>query len=162
MTPEIVRELFGYRDGALYWRVKRGPAHVGRIAGALGPEGYRLITAHGKVYGAHRLVFMWHHGWMPTKVDHIDSDPTNNRIENLRAATNSQNAHNARLRSDNTSGVKGVAWYKKLDKWMAYCNVNGKRKHLGYFCSLPDAARVVRQFRDEHHGKFANHGGTKC
>ena len=159
MTPEIVRELFDYRDGRLYWKVKPSrKIHAGAEAGHINPNGYLRILFRGKPYSAHRLVFLWHHGYLPEFVDHINGRRTDNRIENLRPATRVQNQQNSRKPRNNTSGVKGVYWSRAAKKWQTQCRVNGTKYYLGRFVELTDAARAVRLFREKHHGAFTNHG----
>jgi len=159
MNKDQIHQLFIYEDGALRWRDSVSPrACAGDIAGTLANTGYVVIGVDSKRYLAHRLVFLLHHGYMPQEVDHIDGDRANNRIENLRAATRKQNQYNAALRTSNTSGVKGVYWYKQTSKWAAQCKVNGKLFPLGYFTDMHDAANAVAAFRELHHGEYANHG----
>jgi len=164
MTPEIIsqdeaRALFEYRDGVLYWRqsINRS-VPTGAIAGALRSEGYRQVSIRRRMYRAHRIIFLMHHGYLPPEVDHINENKNDSRIENLRAATRRQNANNVGVRKDNTSGVKGVCWAKREQKWRAQCRVNGKRYHIGYYADIKDAQIAVRKFRELHHGEFVNHG----
>ncbi len=89
--------------------------------------------------------------------DHINGDTLDNRRENLRLATASQNAMNRRPRSDNKSGVRGVCWDKRYQKWEAYVKVDGKQKKIGRFVSIEQAAEAVAQARAEMHGRFARH-----
>lgn len=74
-------------------------------------------------------------------VDHINRNPLDNRLVNLRLATSSQNQANNGLRADNTSGYKGVSWSKSSLKWVSKINVNGRKLHLGYFDTKEEAAR---------------------
>ena len=161
MTPEIVRELFDYRDGALYWKVKPSRSvNIGDRAGGALARGYLRIKVYGESRYAHRLIFLWHHGYLPPEIDHINNVRNDNRVENLRAATKQQNARNRKINSANKSGVKGVCWSPMHRKWRAEGYANGRQKNLGYFTVLSDAAVAVRQFRELHHGEFANHGGN--
>ena len=96
-------------------------------------------------------------GYLPKFIDHIDCNPSNNKIENLREATFSQNQHNTKKRITNTSGVKNVHWYKPLKKWMVYIMINKKRKHLGYFNNIELAELVAQEARNKYHGKYARH-----
>ena len=98
-----------------------------------------------------------HHGYMPEFVDHINGNPQDNRIVNLREATSSQNAHNQRLRSTNSSGVKGVCWYPRYGMWRGQIVVKGATVHVGYFKDISEAAEAVRVAREKHHGEFARH-----
>lgn len=164
MTPEIIsqdeaRALFEYRDGVLYWRqsINRS-VPAGAIAGALRAEGYRQVSVRRRMYRAHRIIFLMHHGYLPPEVDHINEDKTDNRIANLRAATHQQNRNNTGKPATNTSGVKGVCWDKSCGKWKAQCKISGKNYSLGHFDSIEDAAKVVRAFRETHIKEFANHG----
>lgn len=92
-------------------------------------------------------------GW--PLVDHIDGDPRNNRRSNLRPATPSQNAANARRRSTNRSGFKGVSWDKGVGKWFAKVTVNRKQIYLGIYHDVEDAARAYDDAARYHFGEFA-------
>ena len=91
--------------------------------------------------------------------DHINGNGLDNRIKaNLRPSTPTENACNQRIRTDNTSGIKGVSWDEDKNKWRARINHNGKLYHLGYFTNKQEAERVIRVRREELHKEFANHG----
>lgn len=77
-------------------------------------------------------------------VDHIDNNPTNNDVSNLRWATRSQNGMNSSKSSNNTSGITGVSWCKVYKKWRAFITVDGTRKHLGYLKTI-EAAKKARK-----------------
>ena len=88
-------------------------------------------------------------------VDHEDRDGLNNRRENLRLCTFSQNLQNQKRHSNNTSGYKGVSFNKKLGKYAAYICANKKQKHLGYFTTPMEAHQAYCKAAKELHGKFA-------
>jgi hypothetical protein len=88
-------------------------------------------------------------------VDHINGNPSDNRIANLREASDAQNCLNRKIRSDNKSGEKGVSADPK--GWRARINVNGKTVHLGYFESIDLAADAARRARERFHGEFCRH-----
>ena len=88
------------------------------------------------------------------QVDHVDSDGLNNRKENLRSATPSQNQHNRSASANNTSGFKGVDWMKKYRKWRAQIGVNGRRIHLGVFDSAAEAGEAYAKASAKLHGQF--------
>ena len=159
ITQDYVKQLFEYRDGALYW--KHSPAHnvrAGSKAGNIQSEGYRSIKINNKTYKAHRLIFLMFHGWLPEKVDHKDANTSNNQIENLRPATSSENSFNAKKRVDNKSGVKNVYWNKQCNKWAVQVSINNKHKYFGLYDDLELADLVAQEARDKYHGAFANHG----
>lgn len=131
-------------------------AKVGDIAGSLWPSGYVGITCGGKRYLAHRLAWLFTYGeWPSGDVDHINRNPADNRIDNLRRATRSQNMANCGLRSTNTSGVKGVYWCKRSQRWIARVQKDGKHGHVGAFANLADAAKAVKVAYEREFGAFA-------
>lgn len=107
-SQEVLQEWFAYRDGQLFW--KKAPCtwiKPGERAGSRHGDGYEEVGFQGKSYLVHRLIFMWHHGWCPELIDHIDQSRDNHRIENLRPATKRENALNSKIQSNNKSGVRG-------------------------------------------------------
>ena len=89
------------------------------------------------------------------KVDHRDGDGLNNRRKNLRKATTSQNNANAKLRIDNTSGVKGVCWHKNSGLWFVQLSLKGKRVYAKYFHALEDAKEARNKAAKKYHKKFS-------
>ena len=87
--------------------------------------------------------------------DHIDRNPLNNRRNNLRNATYSENNINQELRSQNTSGKTGVSWDKKNQKWHTYIGLNGHRVHLGYFDELCYAIKTRKEAEIKYFGEFS-------
>lgn len=87
-------------------------------------------------------------------VDHIDGDGLNNLRSNLRIATPAQNNHNQRKRVDNTSGVKGVHWHKRANKWKAQISFDGRVRHIGLFHDIELAAAAYAQESARLHGEF--------
>ena len=88
-------------------------------------------------------------------VDHIDRNPLNNRIENLRMATCQQNSMNKTKTSKNTSGYKSISWNKEKQKWHARIKRNYKSIHLGYFSDIEDAREIYNKNAKELFGEFA-------
>ena len=161
ITQELVRELFDYRDGNLYWKVYKGStAQIGDLAGTIRPDGYRKIMIDYREYRAHRLIFIYHHGFVPERLDHIDGDPLNNDIENLRVATPAQNMMNRKpnkhYRGEPTSSTfKGVTLDKRCKKWMARIGINGELKFLGLFKSEIEAGEAYNRAAKELNGEYA-------
>ena len=113
----------------------------------------------------HVAVWVLHNGAYPCGViDHKDGNGLNNNIENLRDATRVQNSRNARMRSDNTSGVNGVTWYKRTGKWRAqgFESIDGKvvTTWLGEFDNL-DSAKEARLMWEDKLGNFSQRHGIK-
>jgi hypothetical protein len=89
------------------------------------------------------------------EADHISHDTLDNRRQNLRKATHSQNVHNRRIQRHNTSGYIGVHWHKKNKKWIAMIAQNGTSAYLGSFLSCEDAARAYDEAAKKSYGEFA-------
>lgn len=105
-------------------------------------------------YFAHRIAFLWWHGWLPEEVDHINGDPRDNSINNLRAATRLTNGKNRRRGKTNRSGCTGVTAEK--GKWRACIWENGRKIHLGYFDKYEDAVKC-RKDAERKFGYHPNH-----
>lgn len=88
------------------------------------------------------------------EVDHKDGDGLNNRRSNIRLASRRENQRNQRRNTSNSSGVKGVSFYKSRAKWHARIKRDGKRFHLGFFASLEEAASAYKQASAQMHGEF--------
>ncbi len=143
----------------MYWKISTNRSIVvNSLAGYTNKLNYSKIQINRKVYFTHRLIFLYHHGHLPEFLDHIDGNPLNNKIENLRGCTRGQNNCNRRIDKNSTSGVKGVTWYKPTNKWRSMISAKGKKIHIGYFNRLQDAKTAIASKRNELHGEFANHG----
>lgn len=155
---EVLR-LFKYKDGRLIRRITvKHNAKKGDVVGCIGGEGYLLVSVDGVLFKVHRLIFLYHKGFLPKYVDHRDNDKLNDRIENLRVCTSSENNMNSKLSKNNTSGVKGVTWHELTKRWSARIMVDYKRLYIGEYNDINDAVKAIRDKREELHGKFANHG----
>jgi hypothetical protein len=122
-----------------------------------------IIDSNGvsKKFLVHQICYYIHTGIEPLQiVDHMDGDSLNNRFDNLRLVTESVNSRNAKMRSDNTSGVTGVYWNKREGKWQGRVSDNtGKQKYLGLFDDIHEAATVVKNFRSNpENGYSVRHG----
>ena len=158
LTQDYLKELFEYFNGDIYWKLSRSNViKVGKKAGYLNPNMYLSTSIDGKLYLNHRLIFLMHHGYLPKYIDHIDGNPSNNKIENLREVTNSQNCQNSKKRINNLSGTKGVHWHKKNKKWRVQIKVNGKIKSCGLYVDLELAELVASEARNKYHGEYARH-----
>ena len=162
ITQGLLREIFDYKDGFLYWKKPRPKIVVGSKAGALmtsGIEVRRRIKVNGKSYLSSRLIFLYHNGYLPEMVDHRDRDTLNDRIENLRAASKFENARNRNPERESTSKYLGVAlrtYYQKYKYWAAQISTNKKCKHLGLFKTEEAAALAYNKAAVMFHKEFAN------
>ena len=156
MNHELNKK-FELKNGSLYWRSNRKAALVGQRAGADHVKGYRQIYYDGKYFLEHQLIWAMKYGYFPKQLDHINSNKQDNRIENLREATNSQNQKNTKTRITSKSGVKNVKWILHMKKWQVRLRVNKTPKIVGYFDDLELAELVAIEARNKFHGKYSNH-----
>lgn len=163
LTQELVKYLFDYKDGFLYYKIKPSRfatnAHVGEKAGyirTINSGNRRVIKVNGRDYLSARLIFFWHNGWWPEVVDHRDLDFTNDLIDNLRAANKSGNNKNTSSRKGSTSKYLGVSWNKVLGKWHAAIWINNAQKHIGNFINEHEAALAYNREAVRYHKEFAN------
>ena len=143
LTQERLMSLVSYdaETGVFTNKVTRNPrAKVGAVAGYVNTLGYVVVQLLGRKHHAHRLAWLYAHGvWPANQIDHINRNPTDNRLCNLRDVTASENVHNTSNSSRNTSGVRNVVWHKRAKKWQAQIMVNNKYKYLGQFDDLAQA-----------------------
>lgn len=120
-------------------------------------SGYILIMVKGKTYPAHHLAWLYHYGYLPKEIDHINGIRSDNRIENLREVSRQENCRNQKKYNTNTSGVTGVCYHKRDKLWGAYIAVNNEQIHLGYFKDISDAISI-RKKAEIKYGFHHNHG----
>jgi len=159
MDRERLRELFRYKNGDLI-RIadKNYKDKVCDITENTDFNRYKRIRTDGARYYTHRLVFLYHHGYFPKYIDHINGNKADNRIENLRGCTRSENYCNQGVCARNTSGYKNVSFHKHTGLWVARIQKNKKSHLIGYFNSPQDADVEVKKAREKLHGEFCNHG----
>jgi hypothetical protein len=154
----LFKKLFDYdsKTGSLIWRVtKSATAVAGSIAGSVNARGHVNVSVNKKMYAAHQIVYAIHHGYIPKEIDHINKVKTDNRIENLRECTSSQNKGNIGLLSSNRTGYRGVSLNKKTGFYHAQIKLNGRQTYLGRFKDPEDAAKVYNSAARDHFGDFA-------
>jgi len=154
LTKEYLHQVFEYKDGGLYWKISKQAICVGSKAGTIDySRPYVRITLHGKRYQEHHLVFLMFNGFLPKQIDHINNIKNDNRIENLRICTASQNQFNTKPKNL----YKNVSFYKRTGKWQVQLKVKQITLHFGFFDDIELADLVAHEARDLYHGKFARH-----
>lgn len=156
ITQARLKEVLSYdpATGVFTWLISRGRAKAGSVAGSPGDHGYWQIGIDGHRYYSHRLAFLFMTGeFPPNDVDHRDRNPSDNRWDELRPATRSQNRCNSK--PSGVSRFKGVAWHKRAGKWMAQAWINDKHHHLGYHTTEVAAAAAYAAFAAKHFPDFA-------
>lgn len=152
---ENIREAFEYdaETGVLVRLFKGG--HRRTVGTKKAHDGYTKVGFNGAEYVAHRLIWWLVHGELPCGfIDHVNGDKSDNRLCNLRLATDAENKRNVGMRSHNTSGFKGVTWDKTNRRWLAHATFNGRAVHLGRHPTREAAADAYRNFARENHGDF--------
>ena len=143
LTAEYLRSILHYDQETGIFTRKVSTSNrvkVGDVAGSPDGHGYLQITVQSRPYQAHRLAWLYMNGeWPKLNIDHINRNPSDNRLVNLRDVTQKQNQQNASKSSSNTSGHTGVYWNKQRSKWVAHIKHNYKRIYLGYFTDIEDA-----------------------
>jgi len=137
----IIKNLeYQKETGKLIWKTNRGVARKGMEAGYLRSDGRICVCIARKRIRAHRIVWFLNYGkWPEKEIDHIDGNPTNNRIENLRDVSVRENQSNQKIHR--AGKLVGARWSNKnhLNPWMAQIRINGKKVHLGCFKTEKEA-----------------------
>ena len=159
VSQRRLKELLTYsnKTGLFVWKVRRGKAQKGSVAGHKNKKGYIEIGIDDRLYLAHRLVFIYLRGSCEMNVDHIDGNPSNNKKNNLRLARPQTNARNSSKPKSNKSGHIGVSFDSVNNRWRATIKVDRKQIHLGRFSLIGDAIKARKQ-AEAKHGFHANHG----
>lgn len=153
LDQQELLSTFKYSEGVLIrLRSIRG-RQSGTLAGSRAKNGYYYVSFNKVKYLMHRLIWFYHHGYFPATVDHINGDPGDNKIENLRAASRHQNMRNTKMRTNNSSGYRGVSKVGK--RWHVCITYGGGTVHLGNYDTPEEAARVYDREALTHHREFA-------
>lgn len=163
LTQIELKNLFNYDPSGTFIR-----RSTGKIVPKILAKGQRYLRVFvkGKARSLHRVIFCWHHGYFPDVIDHINNDKLDNRIENLRKATQANNCLNRKHHGQSKSPYKNVysQTYRTIsgpiEQWSVNVTINGKRKYFGSYDDIEFANLVAIEVRDKYHGAFVNHGGA--
>jgi hypothetical protein len=170
LTAEYVRSILDYNPdtGIFTWRPRPldhfkseidwkswNTQHANEMAGS-NKKGYSQIQINKNKLLSHRLAWFYFYGEWPTSgLDHINGIKNDNRICNLRLATDSQNSHNVGVKTNNKSGFKGVSFSREKNKWRAAIALKGKTFFLGYYKTPEEAHAAYCAAATKYHGEFA-------
>lgn len=162
LSADRARELLSYdpATGVIVWRVNRGgTARTNEPAGAIDRQGYAHIKIDGRDYFAHRIAWLLTTGaWPLAQIDHINGLKADNRLSNLREASQAENMRNRPMYRNNETGFKGVTFNKRDGRWQARIKRDGKLIHLGQFKSPEDASAAYAEEAAKLHGEFVHSG----
>jgi hypothetical protein len=158
ITQEYIKEILSYNpETGVFTRKVRTSSSVkiGDVAGCLSYDGI-YISVCNKLHKAHRLVWLYVYGdWPPLGIDHINGNPSDNRICNLRLATDEQNGRNRGKNKNNITGFKGVSWHKQVGKFAAQIHHKRRKIHLGLFTTAEAAHAAYCEAAAKYHGEFS-------
>ena len=143
ITQEQVRAQFRYESGNLYFRSDK---YKQRKTGTIDRKGYTRISFKGRLRRLHQLVYIYHHGAIPQgmQIDHIDGDPGNNKIENLRMVTYQENCWNKKA-------TKGYFLCKKTKMYRVQIAVSNKKIEIGRFKTIEEAEKAYLKAKEKYH-----------
>lgn len=161
ITQTELKELLHYDQdtGIFTWLKSKGNIKANILAGYKDNKKYIHIKVNNKTYLAHRLAWLYMYGEIPnTYIDHIDGNPENNKISNLRLASKNENQWNRKVNKNSTSKVKNIWFDKKRNKFAVVIQANNKQKMIGRFNTLEEAIIASNEARLKYHGDYSNNG----
>lgn len=148
------REMFPTQRAFAVWNARYASSEAFTFTD---PNGYRHGRLLGRPHMAHRVIWALANGRWPTaQIDHRDCNPGNNRPDNLREASHSENCWNQSAVRGGTSQFKGVCFCKQTGRWLAQIKVGGKKPWLGRHDTEKAAAQAYDAFARKHFGEFAH------
>lgn len=160
-TFDMVDAILRYEPetGLFYWKQRRSNVQAGSKAGTTGVKGYVVFGMFNRIHRAHRVAWLLSTGaWPHNQIDHINGDRGDNRLSNLREASDSTNHMNIGQRADNKSGFKGVSFHRPTGKWIAQITGNKTGRYLGLYLTKEAAYEAYCAAAATLHGEFANFG----
>ncbi|WJM80435.1 HNH endonuclease [Pectobacterium brasiliense] len=175
-SVDFLRDCFSYNPctGVITWlprpRIHFATERVfktwhsrfcGKVAGGVNCKGYIEIGIQGRLMKAHRVAWAMSYGEYPSgDIDHINGVRSDNRLDNLRDVDRKANCRNRARHKNNTSGINGVRWSNRENRWAAEIYIDGKQRHLGYYANIIDAT-AARKSAELQLGYHENHGRTQ-
>ena len=153
ITVEEAKTFFKYdrNSGELFQFDGTRFEKTGTVCG-----GYNRVSYKGRGYQATYIIWLIVHGYAPKGIiEHADLDKLNDRLVNLREATETQNRANTRKPRSNTSGYKGVHWNKNTNKWVARIGYRHETINLGAFTDIKEVKKAYDARAKYLFGKFA-------
>ena len=149
LSQEKLKSIFEYDPvtGVMRWKESRSNMIKNSIAGSIHSSGYKVVTIESGSYKMHRIIWIMLFDNIPNGfyIDHINGNKIDNRLENLRLATNSQNQQNRPAPKNSSSGYRGVTWHKQMQQWMARIGHHGQRTTIGFFNTAEDAYEAYKK-----------------
>ena len=146
---KTLKDIFDYNpiSGEIRWKVSRGPKRAGDFAGCIDSNGYRKLHYDGQSLYGHRIAWILSNGPIPPKmeIDHINGNRADNRLENLRVVSVSENQLNTHR---SRSSLHGISWNNAMQKWKVVLTKNGKQHYFGYFINLSDAKAKAKAAKE--------------
>ena len=163
LTAEYLRKTLSYdpETGVFTWKWREDKSNklngrqTGKVAGTLTFYGYIHIGINQRYYRGHRLAWLYVYGvWPIDQLDHINGNRADNRIFNLREATDEENRYNRKIYTSNSTGVAGVYWDIRVQKYLARISKGRKRHRIGWFDTLEAAATARAAAEIKYFGEF--------
>jgi hypothetical protein len=157
LTQERLRELLHYDpETGVFTRITSYyKSRIGKVVGTRDTRGYTVMSLDRKTQLAHRLAWLYVHGYWPAfHIDHINGDTEDNRISNLREAVAKQNQENRKLNKNNKTGYRGVSYREDMGRYLGYVKHHREQIYVGSYATAEEASAAVKAKQDElytHH-----------
>jgi hypothetical protein len=156
LTPLRLKELVSYdpETGEFCRLVSVSSVLAGLVKAKPSKNGYLRMHIDGRLYYLHRLAWLYFYGKWPKEVDHIDGNPSNNKISNLRDCLHNQNMQNMSTKTIAVSGLKGAYWHPICQLWQSKIRYENRTKSLGYFHTAEEAHKAYLNAKSNVHEFF--------